>query len=165
MDGCATGRHRVASCCAATTSKAASASARRWAATDEGGHRELPLDTVECAVAAGLRRQRRGVSDVREGDGAARCGSAPGPAAGDAERGGVARAVGTRPAGQRDGCDLSLTCGGGVLWTRRGVSSRAKPTINLCFARCAKDAVEGDAGARPWRLALRWADRSASGGG
>jgi hypothetical protein len=133
MDGCATGRHRVASCCAATTSKAASASARRWAATDEGGHRELPLDTVECAVAAGLRRQRRGVSDVREGDGAARCGSAPGPAAGDAERGGVARAVGTRPAGQRDGCDLSLTCCGGVLWTRRGVSLSTRPTVNRRF--------------------------------
>jgi hypothetical protein len=108
-------------------------SPRGRAATEEGGHRELPLDTVECAVAAGLRGQRRGVSDVREGDGAARCGSAPGPAAGDAERGGVARAVGTRPAGQRDGCDLSLTCCGGVLWTRRGVSLRTRPTVNRIF--------------------------------
>ncbi|MGK0347957.1 MAG: hypothetical protein ACI855_004044 [Myxococcota bacterium] len=54
---------------------------RGRAAKDEGGHRELPLDTVEPAVVAGLRRQRRGVPDVREGDGAARGGSARGPPA------------------------------------------------------------------------------------
>jgi hypothetical protein len=53
------------------------ASPRGRAATDEGGHRELPLATVEPAVVAGLRRQRRGVPDVRQRDGAARGGSAP----------------------------------------------------------------------------------------
>jgi hypothetical protein len=48
------------------------ASPRGQAATNEGGHRELPLDTVEPAVVGGLRRQRRGVPDVRKRDGAAR---------------------------------------------------------------------------------------------
>ncbi|MFT6375306.1 MAG: hypothetical protein ACJARS_001956 [bacterium] len=54
-------------------------SPRGRAATEEGGHRDLPLDTVERAAVAGLRGQRRGVPDVREGDGAVRGGSAPGP--------------------------------------------------------------------------------------
>jgi hypothetical protein len=72
---------------------------------------------------------------------------------GDAERSGVARAVGTRPAGQRDGCGLSVKRDGQARRTGRGVSLRARPTLKCCFrpvcaglslGRCGRRAM-GDA--------------------
>ena len=106
-------------------------------AADEVRHRNLEVDALERAVVAGVRRQRPGLPDMRQGHGPAR----RGPAAGDAERAGVAGEVGARAAVTRAERGNGLKRGQGARRDRRGASGAAAVLGNRGFRGVARGAA------------------------
>jgi hypothetical protein len=108
-----------------------------WLACPDGHHHRFVPFSCQTWAWSGCER-RRGASGAPAGHrGTCCCGRSSTSTAWRARRAGggwrCARWFGARPAGQRDGCSLSLKRDGGVLWTRRGVSLKTRPCVNRRF--------------------------------